>query len=76
MSAGKNRTRSSDQILRPLLDAGPVKMTIPEKPGSGKQRYRATEGDHASISRERGQFDTDGCIFLKSALFSPIPNYE
>ncbi|QSZ68334.1 transcriptional regulator [Methanofollis aquaemaris] len=48
-----NRTRFRDQVLRPLLDAGLVEMTIPEKPGSGKQRCRATEKGHVLIGEDR-----------------------
>ncbi|QYZ80361.1 transcriptional regulator [Methanofollis formosanus] len=47
------RTRSRDQILWPLLNAGPVEMTIPEKPGSGKRRYRATKNGRALIGEDR-----------------------
>jgi len=43
-AAGRaNRTKFRDQILNPLLDAGLVEMTIPDKPTSSKQRYRVTE---------------------------------
>ena len=38
-----NRTKFRDQVLRPLLDAGFVEMTIPDKPKSSKQKYRQTE---------------------------------
>ncbi len=38
-----NRTKFRDQVLRPLLDAGFVEMTIPDKPQSSKQKYRQTE---------------------------------
>ncbi|MFZ5759249.1 MAG: Fic family protein [Thermodesulfobacteriota bacterium] len=37
-----NRTKFRDQILRPLLDAGFIEMTIPDKPTSSKQKYRLT----------------------------------
>lgn len=37
-----NRTTFRDQVLRPLLDAGLIEMTLREKLRSGKQRYRAT----------------------------------
>ena len=43
MVAGrKNRTKFRNQVLRPLLDAGWIEMTIPDKPTSRKQRYRTT----------------------------------
>lgn len=30
------------QVLNPLIDAGLLEMTIPDKPRSSKQRYRTT----------------------------------
>lgn len=42
--AGRSdRTKFRDQVLNPLLDAGFMEMTIPEKPRSSKQKYRLTE---------------------------------
>ena len=38
-----NRTKFRDQVLRPLLDAKFIEMTIPDKPTSSKQKYRLTE---------------------------------
>jgi ATP-dependent DNA helicase RecG len=38
-----NRTKFRDQVLKPLLDAGLIEMTIPDKPASSKQKYRLTE---------------------------------
>jgi predicted HTH transcriptional regulator len=38
-----NRTKFRDQVLRPLLNAGLLEMTIPEKPQSSRQKYRLTE---------------------------------
>ncbi|WP_342675908.1 Fic family protein [Methanofollis sp. UBA420] len=49
-----NRTTFRDQVLRPLLDAGLVEMTLPEKPTSGKQRYRATARGVHGWMRGRG----------------------
>jgi len=37
-----NRTKFRDQVIRPLLKAGYLEMTIPDKPRSSKQRYRTT----------------------------------
>jgi predicted transcriptional regulator len=37
-----NRTKFRDQVLNPLLEAGFIGMTVPEKPNSSKQRYRTT----------------------------------
>ena len=38
-----NRTKFRDQVLRPMLDACLIEMTIPDKPRSSKQRYRLTD---------------------------------
>lgn len=37
-----NRTKFRDQVVRPLLEAGYLEMTIPAKPRSSKQRYWTT----------------------------------
>jgi len=37
-----NRTKFRDQVVAPLVQAGFVEMTLPEKPRSSKQKYRAT----------------------------------
>ena len=42
--AGRSdRTKFRNQVLNPLIDAGLATMTIPNRPRSGKQRYRLTE---------------------------------
>jgi ATP-dependent DNA helicase RecG len=38
----RNRTRFRNTILKPLLDAGVIELTVPDKPRSSKQRYRLT----------------------------------
>ena len=38
----KDRTKFRNQVLRPLLNAGWIAMTIPDKPTSRMQRYRTT----------------------------------
>ena len=38
-----NRGRMKDNILVPLLDAGLIKLTIPDIPNSPKQKYALTE---------------------------------
>ena len=41
--AGKrNRTKFRNQVIKPLLEAGLLEMTIPDKPQSSKQKYRVT----------------------------------
>lgn len=37
-----NRTKFRDHVVRPLLEAGLLSMTIPEKPRSSRQQYRTT----------------------------------
>lgn len=41
-SGRTNRTKFRDQVLSPLLEAGLIEMTIPDKPRSPQQRYRTT----------------------------------
>jgi ATP-dependent DNA helicase RecG len=38
-----DRTKFRNQVLAPLLTAGWLEMTIPDKPRSSKQKYRTTE---------------------------------
>jgi len=45
-----NRTKFRDQVLRPLLDAGLLVLTIPGKPTSSRQRYRTTEAGERVLS--------------------------
>jgi len=37
-----DRTKFRNQVLNPLMDAGLLEMTLPDKPRSPKQRYRIT----------------------------------
>jgi ATP-dependent DNA helicase RecG len=37
-----NRTKFRNHVLGPLLGAGLIEMTLPDKPRSSKQRYRLT----------------------------------
>ncbi len=56
-----NRTRFRNAILRPLLDAGLIEMTIPDKPRSSKQKYRLTErGRRVLKEHEGGTADEHG----------------
>lgn len=38
----KSRTYTMSQIIQPLIDSGKLKMTLPEKPKSSKQKYVRT----------------------------------
>jgi len=46
-----DRTKFRNQVLRPLLDAGLIEMTIPDKPTSSKQKYRLTEKGKNFVER-------------------------
>ncbi|MDE0650844.1 MAG: hypothetical protein OXI12_10935, partial [Gammaproteobacteria bacterium] len=54
----RNRSNLVVNYLRPALDAGLIEMTIPDKPTSGRQRYRLTpmgrELRLALLERARG----------------------
>jgi len=51
-----NRTKFRDQVLKPLLDAGLVEMTIPDKPRSSRQKYQMTKkGFAVSDSIQKGR---------------------
>ena len=38
-----DRTKFRNQVLNPLIKAGFLEMTVPDKPSSSKQKYRVTE---------------------------------
>ena len=46
-----DRTKFRKQLLNPLLDAGWITMTIPDKPTSRLQRYRLTEKGREQLER-------------------------
>lgn len=50
-SGRANRTKFRDQVVNPLIRAGLVEMTIPDKPRSGKQRYRLTSAGLDSLKK-------------------------
>ena len=52
-----DRTKFRHQVLRPLLEAGLLEMTVPDKPRSSKQKYRLTDRGRdllAELDREPG----------------------
>ena len=54
-SGRSDRTKFRDQVLAPLLHAGLLEMTVPEKPRSSKQQYRTTAAGRAALeSATRG----------------------
>ena len=50
-----NRTKFRDQVLNPLIASGLVKMTIPDKPRSNKQKYRLTPQGRAWLAAHQGR---------------------
>ena len=48
------RTKFRRQVLNPLLDAGPIEMTIADKPRSSKQRYRLTQKGRELLAQIQG----------------------
>jgi ATP-dependent DNA helicase RecG len=52
LAGHSNRTRFRVEVLAPLLEAGLLEMTLPDKPRSPKQRYRLTEAGEALRARQ------------------------
>lgn len=50
-----NRTKFRNRVLRPLLDAGLIEMTIPDKPTSRMQRYRTTVAGREVLAAVEGR---------------------
>ncbi len=48
-SARTDRTKFRDQVVAPLLEAGLLERTIPDKPRSSKQQYRITAAGRALL---------------------------
>jgi len=44
-----DRTKFRHQVLKPLLEAGLVEMTIPDKPRSSRQKYRLTKKGRTAL---------------------------
>lgn len=49
----RNREHFVNEYLNPLLEAGLIEMTIPDKPRSSKQRYRLTRAGMECLKRIR-----------------------
>jgi hypothetical protein len=45
-----NRTKFRNSVLKPLMQAGLIEMTIPDRPRSSNQKYRVTERGHALLA--------------------------
>ena len=54
MGRMRDRERSVDNRLRPLLEAGLIQLTIPDKPRSSKQEYRLTEKGRQVLAEIKG----------------------
>ena len=52
-----NRTKFRNQVLRPLLEAGWIEMTVPDKPTSRNQRYRTTAAGREVLAGVEGGGD-------------------
>lgn len=50
-----NRTKFRNQVLRPLLEAGWIEMTVPDKPRSRNQRYRTTAAGRGVLAAVDGE---------------------
>ncbi len=56
VSGRSNRTKFRNQVLKPLLEAGWLEMTIPDRPTSSKQKYRlAARGRDLLAQLEEGE---------------------
>jgi predicted transcriptional regulator len=49
-----SRTKFRDQVLKPLLKAGWLEMTIPDKPCSSRQKYQLTEEGRRFLAERAG----------------------
>ncbi len=49
ISGRSDRTKFRNQVLNPLIEAGFIEMTAPDKPRSSKQRYRTTPAGRAFL---------------------------
>ncbi|MYB99846.1 MAG: transcriptional regulator, partial [Gemmatimonadetes bacterium] len=50
----KDRTKFRNQVLKPLLEAGWIEMTIPDRPTSRNQRYRTTGAGREVLAEVEG----------------------
>lgn len=54
-----DRTKFRHQVLNPLIEAGLLEMTIPDKPTSSKQKYRLTEKGRAFLEKQTKESGDD-----------------
>ena len=48
-----DRTKFRNQVIRPLLEAGLLRMTIPDKPRSSRQRYKITQSGEKVLAEQQ-----------------------
>ena len=51
----QNRTKFRDGLVKSLIEAGLLELTIPDKPRSSKQKYRLTEKGRSVLGSAEGQ---------------------
>ncbi len=54
-----DRTKFRNQVLNPLIKAGFLEMTVPDKPSSSKQKYRVTEEGRDLLEKQTKEADAD-----------------
>ena len=52
LAGRSNRTKFREQVVKPLLGAELLEMTVPDKPQSRLQKYRLTEKGHAWLATQ------------------------
>ena len=51
----QNRTKFRDGIVKPLIEAGLLELTIPDKPNSRLQKYRLTPAGDRALKERFGE---------------------
>jgi ATP-dependent DNA helicase RecG len=54
-----DRTKFRNQVLNPLIKAGFLEMTVPDKPSSSKQKYRVTEKGRNLLEKQTKEAGAD-----------------
>ncbi|MDP3091545.1 MAG: hypothetical protein Q8N04_12765 [Nitrospira sp.] len=49
----QNRTKFRNGLIKPLIEAGLLELTIPDKPNSRLQKYRLTEKGMKALKKKR-----------------------